>query len=696
MQLTIDYPWYFVLLCVALGAVYASVLYLHNKRSVLSPTVAKILFLFRFAAVALTAFLLLAPLVKQNVHETEKPIVIVAHDNSESITRCGDSLYYVTEYAQQMQQLQQELGKSYEVVNYTYGENVAIVDGIDSVKYDENATDISELLTEVSNRFHNRNVGALLIAGDGIYNRGINPTDALTGITAPVFTIAMGDTAERRDASIIDIRYNKVAYLGNKFPIAVRVKATHLNGERKNLTIKHKGKVLHCLTLDYNSNDFEHTETVTIDATEVGLMNIEIQLGHAENEETYRNNLSNIAVEVIDSRQKIAIIAAAPHPDISALQQSIANNSNYEVTCMLASEYPSEQEDNYDLYILHNLPSRRQPLPQSLQRKIDNTPVIAIVGTETDLQQLNKLELGLQINTRLRKYNEVTPIFNQAFSFFTLEEQVQQNIAQWPPLLSPFGVYKVSGNSQNLLTAKIGTVNSGQPLVAFVWQHETRRAFITGEGLWRWRITDYQMNGTHDNFDQMVEKMIICTSLQVNKKKFHVTAGPVYSESVNVEIGAELYNDNFEPVNSADAMLTLNSPDGTQNEYPFSRSGTGYRLNLGTLPAGTYQYSAKASLNGTNHSASGFFVVEAFNNEDLSLKANHSLLNTLSATTGGVMLHPDELPQFAELLKQRDNIKSVIYTQTRYSDLLNTPLLLIIILVLISAEWIARKYNGEL
>ena len=46
----------------------------------------------------------------------------------------------------------------------------------------------------------------------------------------------------------------------------------------------------------------------------------------------------------------------------------------------------------------------------------------------------------------------------------------------------------------------------------------------------------------------------------------------------------------------------------------------------------------------------------------------------------------------AELRK----IKPVIHTHTRHSELLTLPLVLALILLLLAAEWVMRKYHGEI
>ena len=64
MHLIIDYPWYFYLLVVMLGAAYAALLYflpLRGKRGTLEGRIRLPLALLRMVAVSLLAFLLLSP-----------------------------------------------------------------------------------------------------------------------------------------------------------------------------------------------------------------------------------------------------------------------------------------------------------------------------------------------------------------------------------------------------------------------------------------------------------------------------------------------------------------------------------------------------------------------------------------------------------------------------------------------------------
>ena len=697
MRLIIDTPWYFVPLCLLLGAAYSAALYFLNNKH-LHPTdnfpknTTRILATLRFLVVSILALLLLAPLAKRNITQKEKPIIIIAQDNTTSLNLCPDSALYRTHYAQQIATLINDLSKDYDVQCFTYGTTLLQAQ---NTTYNEHTTDISSALSQLSQRFANRNVGALILTGDGIFNQGTNPVTIANQILFPIYTIALGDTTIRKDATIANVKHNTIAYLGNQFPLEISVSAKRLKGNNPQLSITHNGRQIFAKTLNYNSDDTFLTETVLLDADKPDIQNYTITISPAPGEISLKNNTLTIPIEVIDGRQKIAILAAAPHPDISALRQAIETNQNYEVNASLAKDFKDDLKQ-YDLVILHQLPMKgdNTPIISTLQK--EHIPTLFIIGTLTDLPRFNSLHSGLEIFAKIDRQNESAPLYNPSFANFTLTDDLWHKIEQFPPLLSPFGDYKLSPSAQALFTAKVGTISSGLPLIAFAQQQDIRAAFIAGEGLWKWRLYDYQSNNSHEAFDQLINKTITYTALRISKDRFHVTTQKVYPESAPVSISAELYNDNFEPINTPEATITLTKESEKPNTYNFNRSGNNYELNLGQLEPGNYHYDAATTYNGKKYTKSGNFLVQQLNLEELNLVADHSLMQTLAQNSTGEMLLPSQLDQLPQLIRKRDDIKNVLYSHTKYTELLNIPWLFILLILLIGTEWALRKYNGEI
>ena len=59
------------------------------------------------------------------------------------------------------------------------------------------------------------------------------------------------------------------------------------------------------------------------------------------------------------------------------------------------------------------------------------------------------------------------------------------------------------------------------------------------------------------------------------------------------------------------------------------------------------------------------------------------------------MLYPNQIGQLANLIRKNDNIKTVVYEDKHYSDIIDVKWLFVLILLLLSTEWFLRKREGE-
>lgn len=665
----IDYPWYYVLFCLVAGALYAAVLYFLGHRR-FGKGMNLLLAGLRFVAVSVIALLLLAPVAKQTVNEQQKPVVVVAQDVSESVES--------GKWKVEREKWKEIEGEGYDVVYEEFGGST---------------TDISAELEEIASRYQGRNLGAVVLATDGIYNRGNNPATTAERITFPVYTIALGDTTPQRDAALANIRHNRIAFSGNTFPVEITINASRLKGNAAQLSLlDNHGKTMARERVDYSDNNFSTTLTFDLKAEKPGLQRYTASLSVVDGERTAANNMLTFYTDIIDSRRKVAIIGNAPHPDLAALKQAVESNPNYEAEVFLNEELKMRNEElkEVSLLILHNLPSATHQLP-TLNSYLSSINSIYIIGTQTDLPRFNALHAGLEIVAKARKTNEVTAMYNDRFSLFMLDAADGAAIEELPPLSAPFGEAKASPSLQSLFTARLGNINTQQPLVAAQVQGTKRTVFVWGEGLWRWRLNDFLNNKSHEHFDRLVSQMVNFAAITDSRERFIVETERHYSDNDEIVVRAQLYNESYEPFNTPDATFNLKG-DSIKGDYNFSRQGDGYTLSLGTLPEGLYRYTATTTYDGTTYSTEGSFAVEALHLEQTNLTANHSLLATLSTITGGQLVYPSDL---STLNSQLSTLKPVIYTHTRFSELLNLPWVLIFILLLLGGEWVLRKYLGN-
>src|SRR5580700_9903764 len=93
--LLLNYPLWFILFCILTGVIYAAALYFRDQKlKEFSKEIIYLIAASRLCTVTLIAFLLLSPFIKTISVITEKPVIIFAQDNSESIIQTKDSAFY--------------------------------------------------------------------------------------------------------------------------------------------------------------------------------------------------------------------------------------------------------------------------------------------------------------------------------------------------------------------------------------------------------------------------------------------------------------------------------------------------------------------------------------------------------------------------------------------------------------------------
>ncbi len=673
------------------GLAYSGFLYFRNRPAEFSIPLLYSLAIARFLVVSLTAFLLLSPVVQSTSRTVEKPILVFAQDNSKSLTMIGDSVYYQSDYKAQKQDFLKRLASKFDVRSFVFGESFRKSETVD---FEDRATEISQVFDGVRDLFSDRNVGAVVVASDGISNRGINPVFASANLAYPVYTLALGDTVRHRDLILKNIINNRVTFLGNKFPVEVEIEARMLAGANSRLSVSREGQVVYSRNLSLTSSS--HFEAVRIDlvADIPGTHRYSVALSPVEGEISVANNRADFFIEVIDGRQQVLIIAAAAHPDVGAVKMALENNDNYQVEAKLIDDFSGSIE-KYNLVILHQLPSMNNSATNLLRMlKQSKTPFLVVIGALTNLGEFNNLQLGVTINQRTNDFSESLPAINPGFMLFGIDQRTIALVPNLPPLRAPFAEYKLGLGSQTLVYQKIGTIITSQPLIAFAGTDGHKVGVVAGEGLWRWRMYTHAQVGNHEPFDDLMWKIIQYLSVTEDKSLFRVKTKNIVYENEPIIFEAELYNPSYELVNEPTVSVSIKNQDGLEYNFEMARHNNAYRLDAGRFAPGDYTYKSQTRLGGEIHQAQGRFSILSLNLEGLQTTANHNLLFQIAETSGGELFLQGQWDELARALLQRDDITPILFSQKDFKELINYRLILILLILLLATEWFGRKWSG--
>jgi len=317
-----------------------------------------------------------------------------------------------------------------------------------------------------------------------------------------------------------------------------------------------------------------------------------------------------------------------------------------------------------------------------------------IAASAADFNWLNQTDVPFNLISRKRDFNDVFVEFNPGFPLFKIEEGRLKKLSELPPLKVPFGNYATNGESFVLFYQKIGTVASKYPLLAFKQVGNKKVGMLVGEGLWRWRLNDYVINGSHQTFDDLITKVVQYLAVKADKSFFRINHDQEFNENETVSFDLQLFNESYELRNDEEVVFELKDENGKTFDYVFSRNMSSYFLDIKGLSQGAYSYIAKTNSGKKSYVEKGEFSVQALQVEDADLKANHQLLFQLSKKTGGALLAPSELDQLLNLLENRNDITAVSYLNEEVEDIINLKWIFFVLMALLTLEWFLRKRNG--
>ncbi len=687
-------PW-FILLCLMVGAIYSYFLY--NKQGPWSKTIHYVLAGLRFTLVALLCYLLLVPLVRQTKNLIEEPIVVLALDNSKSMELQDEQQLKIL--LEQLQNSKSELEKKGYSVELTGLDELSEMklSQQDSGLFTQRQTNISSVLKRVTTDYENRNLVATVLVSDGINNNGLSPE--YLSLSYPVFTVGFGDTTQPQDVFIPGMYANRIAYLGNSFPIKVEVGNKGYQGEKVNVRLLEDGKAISTKSVTLTRQGGIQEVDFQVNAGKVGKHQYAVTVQQFENEENTENNRKTVYVEVVDGRQKILIAASAPHPDIRALKSVIAQKQNYQLE-MYFDGGDMPKGDDYDLVIYHQIPAKGMDNSKILE-KFSSSSKWYFTGSKTDYNKLNQIQNALKFGIKGSQTDNVQPVFNPNTDQFNFESELIGVFGEYPPVEVPFGEIETSPSVSTILKQRIGSIETDKPLlcVANGTKNNTKLAFFIGEGMWKWRMMEYAQYEKFTSFDQLMGKTLQYASAKTDKRKLRVF--PVeeeFSVDDNVQLDVEVYNDILEPVYGKEINLKLTS-NGETSQYSFVNSGSpeqgaSSRFSLGSLKEGVYNFVASTSVSGKTEKAEGSFVVKETTIESLSTSADFELLRKLADQNAGTFYQSNQLNNLTTFLIQQDYKNKVISSFQELKELINLKWIFFVLLGLATLEWVIRKYHG--
>ncbi len=633
----------------------------------------------RFLSVFALLLLLINPTFKQNRYYTEKPSLVIAVDNSSSIKHLKQEAA-VTQFVKQLEQ-DEDLRDHFDMVYYSFSKELK-----DSLylSFNEKQTNISKALEDLGQIYKNVVAPTILIT-DGNQTYGKDYQYSTKQFKHAVYPIVSGDTTAVIDTKIQQLNVNRYAYLKNKFPVEIIVTYSGEKNITSKLEIRSGNTLVYTTPVSFSGDDNSKIINFNLPASRSGVNQYTAHLIPLSNEQNKINNSKTFAVEVIDQKTNVLLVSDLSHPDLGAIKKSIESNERRSLTISKPSEI--KDLDSYQMIMLYQPNGRFRKLYENLKTLRKN--YFTITGAKTDWNFLNRIQEKYRQEIT-RQSEDYVPRFNDNYGTFLQDNMGFEN---YPPLLGAFGEMRINGTYDPLLYRTISNVETEEPLLVTIEQDGIREAALFGEGLWRWRAQSYLDDKNFENFDVFFGKLVQYLASNKRKSRLNTISESFYYGNASIKIKAEYFTKNYEFDRRGNLRIVVKNKDTEATQtIPMLLKNNSYEVDLSSLSPGNYDYSVIVV--GENMSRSGSFSVLEYNVEQQFLNADVTKLQQVATNTKGASYYLDQKDALVKNLINDQRYQSIQKSKENVVSLIDWKYLLAIVVLLLTIEWFARKYNG--
>ncbi len=666
----------------------------------------------RFSALLLLLFVLLQPVIQVTRRSIRPKIVGLLWDGSRSmevsdhsIVR-SDILNRIDTYPNL-----KPLESRYNVQSFLFSDRLDSIPPNSQVglSFTGTATDLAAILAAFQKRDVDRHVCAAILVSDGRITQGANPIRTAQTFGFPIHTVRIGESAEKADLILDDVKAIAVAYVDNTTQIEAVVRAPNLGGKAGEIQLRRNGEILSRKSLVLPAEGGEVRAELPFTPRESGFQKLQVVLPRLEDEFTDENNARDITIQVLKRKMSVLLLAGAPGVDIGFFRRMLAADPDVDLTIRTAKQdggfyegaMPSTSElRDFDLFVFLDFPSREvaEPAWMAIRQTLveDGAPLFLSLGKHVNLQRLSQIQFRLPVvlaqNSTEREVHVSLTAEGRVHPVMQIHESEAENDRAWeglPTLFSSWRSIRLQNNSQVLGETDR---NPGMPLIVVGQMGQTKSLMVLGTGLARWDLMMQGIGEGNTVVRGFIEKSFRWLVLRENTKPVRVaTDKRVYRAGETMKISVQAVDGLSNPVNDARIHGTLETASARQ-EIRFSPTEAGsYDATARSFEAGDGRIVVEASRGDQQFGRDTTdFTISRFSPEFLDTRSDPDLMKALAGATGGLSVSPDSLDAIIKTI----DCPPEIVEKTREFSPLGSVWVLVLVLLLLSAEWFFRKRRG--
>ena len=657
----------------------------------------------------------IAMLAVQYVIRSEQQEVIgILLDASKSMGEY-DELSFEDMY-KKVEELSSSISKKVNVKSYLF--DTGLRDFYPISEANGQLTNISNSLSEFVTEMRDKRVSSVIVFTDGRANQGEPPEIYTENYPFAIHVVGVG-----KNESILDIRLSSIliapiAFKEDSITVGLGITSQGFGGRSTELRIYDGDSLLEVRNVILPNDGFVNEEVVYLSLLKEGEHLIKASLTALEGEETNLNNSRAASVNVLSKKKDVLLLSGAPSADYVFMKNLLNNEKDINLTAAVQSVnekwYQSNSPDlssEYDLLIFMGYPSANSS-SSDLKNLIENikstqASLFYVEGSSVSYDKLNEFSefLPASVNTNINSldYIEVKLQLSETGKYhpFTRQSELAaETVKLWnalpPGQMTSVEVIPKPG-SVVLLSGHTNKGGGSKPifLVSEIEGKKSAMLMVTDSYMF-----DMLLRGI-GNYSKTWNKTLLqgidWLSIHDAPSQLNVTTDKqLYSQGEKVIFNAVVYDEYYEPMEDIDLQVFLKEDSNLEEEYQFdmvSLSIGRYSGEFSSNSSGRYEYRAVAKKGEIDvGEIRGEFRIEEYSPEFAVLGRNETILVNIARNTGGTYI-PYELFEL-DLMK----IEEGVYHKKLTAEfrVWNDVRLMLLLLILLTAEWILRKRGGLL
>jgi len=612
------------------------------------------------------------------------------------------------------------LKKRYAIELYGVAQELKPVEQTAVLKTEGLSTRIGDALTLLAQGHLERPLAGIVLLSDGQSNEGVALGAAarkLASADIPVWCVAVARPKPIVDVAVSELTAPDVVAKGSTGKLDFQVRrAPPGPAATVRATLEKNGKVVETRQVALQDGASTAAGSFEITAPSEASDNYKVILDPLQGEINTANNSKAVTVRLASRKLKVLVVEGRPRWQFRYLKNALLRDPNFQAAVfMQPSKLEFAREGNLDE--LSKLPETTKELGALDVIVLGDVDPGVFTAAQLELFRdfIDKMAGGLifaageQFNPAAYVHTALGPLIPfeteppgkwlggsqilmpvQDHPITSLADQLDGNRILWSALPELWNVYhggRLKAGATVLMESKTAV-----PAVVIQQFGSGRVLFVGTDDTWRWRYRQPAERADKNFWRFWRQALMFAAGAKVAESRVVAveTDRKNYSPGEKPVVMLTLRDKDFQPIVLSEVAGEVRSADKLVDQVKLEpvpgRPGF-YRSTINALPDGSYEVRVKADYAGEAGSAP--FDVASPTVEFADINLNRKGLQALAEATGGAYFDPGQTGDLVKRLAAGGRSLQMRNTVTR---LWHAPILFLLLIGAVAAEWILRKF----